>query len=72
MFAEDEALAALWALAQRERLARGEVVELPAGVRSGGGAPSSSTPSLPATESRCGCASAARSCARTARWTDGT
>jgi hypothetical protein len=33
VFAEDEAQAALWALAQRERLARGEVVELPAGVR---------------------------------------
>ncbi|WP_287697970.1 formylglycine-generating enzyme family protein [Accumulibacter sp.] len=31
--AEDEALAALWALAQRERLSRGEAVELPAGVR---------------------------------------
>ena len=31
--AEDEALAALWALVQRERLARGEAVELPAGVR---------------------------------------
>ncbi len=33
VFAEDEALAALWALAQRERLARGEAIELPAGVR---------------------------------------
>ncbi len=33
VFAEDEAQAALWALAQRECLARGEVVELPAGVR---------------------------------------
>jgi hypothetical protein len=50
VFAEDEAQAALWALAQRERLARGEVVELPAGVRQEA-VPSSSTPSLPATES---------------------
>jgi hypothetical protein len=33
VFVEDEAQAALWALAQRECLARGEVVELPAGVR---------------------------------------
>ncbi|EXI73781.1 MAG TPA: SUMF1/EgtB/PvdO family nonheme iron enzyme [Candidatus Accumulibacter phosphatis] len=33
VLAADEAQAALWALAQRERLARGEVVELPAGVR---------------------------------------
>jgi hypothetical protein len=33
VFAEDEAQAALWALAQRECLARGDVVELPSGVR---------------------------------------
>ncbi|WP_291847429.1 formylglycine-generating enzyme family protein [Accumulibacter sp.] len=33
VFAEDETQAALWALAQRERLARGDVVELPSGVR---------------------------------------
>ena len=33
VFAEDETQAALWALAQRERLARGETIELPAGVR---------------------------------------
>jgi formylglycine-generating enzyme required for sulfatase activity len=33
MFADDDSMAALWALAQRERLARGEVIELPSGIR---------------------------------------
>jgi formylglycine-generating enzyme required for sulfatase activity len=33
MFADNEALAALWALAQRQRLTEGEVLELPPGVQ---------------------------------------
>ncbi len=33
MFADDDGMAALWALAQRERLAHGEVIELPSGIR---------------------------------------